>query len=274
MIINGVDTMKIIDFHTHTFPEKLAHGAIASLEKSSSTKASLDGTNKALLSSMKKYGIEKSVLMPIAVKPGNSHTINTCAIENNKIPGFVSFGSVHPLEENYIEELERIKKAGLPGIKLHPDFQRVFIDDPETVAVMRAAADMGLLITIHSGMDVSFPELHRSTPKRLASVLPQLKGAKIICAHSGGYRYNDDVLELLVGHEEIYIDTSYSIGQPQMDTQKLIRIYKEIDPTHILFGTDSPWEDQRQSIDKVMALPLEDELKEKIMYKNAETLLK
>ena len=190
--------MKIIDFHTHTFPEKLAHVAIASLEKSSSTKASLDGTNAALLSSMKKYGIEKSVLMPIAVKPGNSHTINTCAIENNKIPGFVSFGSVHPLEENYIEELERIKKAGLPGIKLHPDFQKVFIDAPETVAVMRAAADMGLLITIHSGMDVSFPELHRSTPKRLASVLPQLKGAKIICAHSGGYRYNDDVLELLV----------------------------------------------------------------------------
>ena len=42
--------MKIIDFHTHTFPEKLAHGAIASLEKSSSTKASLDGTNAALLS--------------------------------------------------------------------------------------------------------------------------------------------------------------------------------------------------------------------------------
>ena len=266
--------MKIIDFHTHTFPEKLAHVAIASLEKSSSTKASLDGTNAALLSSMKKYGIEKSVLMPIAVKPGNSHTINTCAIENNKIPGFVSFGSVHPLEENYIEELERIKKAGLPGIKLHPDFQKVFIDAPETVAVMRAAADMGLLITIHSGMDVSFPELHRSTPKRLASVLSQLKGAKIICAHSGGYRYNDDVLELLVGHEEIYIDTSYSIGQPQMDTQKLIRIYKEIDPTHILFGTDSPWEDQQQSIDKVMALPLEDELKEKIMYKNAEALLK
>ena len=266
--------MKIIDFHTHTFPAKIAHGAIASLEKSSGTRASLDGTNESLLASMKKYGIEKSVLLPIAVKPGNSHTINSCAIENNKIPGFVSFGSVHPFEENYVEELQRIKDAGLPGVKLHPDFQGVFIDDPKMVAVMRAAADMGLLITIHAGMDVSFPELHRSTPKRLASVLPQLKGAKIICAHSGGYRYNDDVLELLVGHDEIYIDTSYSIGQPQMDTQKLIRIYKEIDPTHILFGTDSPWEDQGESINKVMSLPIDDELKEKIMYKNAEALLK
>ncbi|MGN1112828.1 MAG: amidohydrolase family protein [Acutalibacteraceae bacterium] len=266
--------MKIIDFHTHTFPAKIAHGAISSLEKSSGTKASLDGTNESLLSSMKKYGIEKSVLLPIAVKSGNSHTINTCAIENNKIPGFVSFGSVHPFDENYIEELERIKKAGLKGVKLHPDFQGVFIDDPKMVAVMRAAADMGLLITIHAGMDVSFPELHRSTPRRLAAVLPQLKGAKIICAHSGGYRYNDDVLELLLGFDEIYIDTSYSIGQEQMDTQKLIRIYKEINPTHILFGTDSPWEDQGESINKVMSLPIDEELKEKIMYKNAEALLK
>lgn len=266
--------MKIIDFHTHTFPDKLAPGAIVSLEKSSGTRSALNGTNAALLDSMKNSGISTSVLLPIAVKPGNSHTINTCAIENNKIDGFVSFGSVHPLEEDYISELERIKKAGLKGIKLHPDFQRLFIDDPETVAVMRAAADMGLLITIHSGMDVSFPELHRCTPKRLAKVLPELKGAKIICAHSGGYRYNDDVLEYLVGHEEIYIDTSYSLGQQKMDTDKLLRIYREIDPTHILFGTDSPWEDQFQSAEKIMSLALDDALKEKIMYENAEELLK
>lgn len=265
--------MKIIDFHTHTFPNKLAAGAIGSLEKSSGTKASLNGTNGALLDSMKREGIDKSVLLPIAVKPGNSHTINNCAIENNKINGFVSFGSVHPLEQDYVSELERIKKAGLKGIKLHPDFQRVFIDDPETVAVMRTAADMGLLITIHGGMDVSFPNLHRSTPKRLAKVLPELKGAKIICAHSGGYRYNDDVLECLLGHDEIYIDTSYSIGQLEMDLQKLIKIYNEIDPTHILFGTDSPWEDQKQSALKVMSLPIDDSLKSKIMYENAERLL-
>lgn len=266
--------MKIIDFHTHTFPDRLAAGAVGSLEKSSNTKAVLDGTNSALLASMKNSGVSQSVLLPIAVKPGNSHTINSCAIENDKTDGFVSFGSVHPFDEDYMSELDRIKKAGLKGIKLHPDFQRVFIDAPEMVAVMRAAADLGLIITIHCGMDVSFPELHRSTPRRIASVLPELKGAKIICAHSGGYRYNDDVLECLVGHEEIYIDTSYSIGQPEMDTQKLIKIYNEFDPTHILFGTDSPWEDQKLSAYKVMSLPLDDSLKEKIMYENAEKLLK
>ncbi len=265
--------MKIIDFHTHTFPHRLAPGAIGSLEKSSGTKAVLDGTNESLLSSMKRAGVSASVLMPIAVKPGNSHTINNCAVENNKIQGLISFGSVHPHDTDFISELERIKKAGLKGIKLHPDFQRVFIDDDETVAVMRAAADMGLLITIHSGMDVSFPELHRSTPRRLARVLPELKGARIICAHSGGYRYNDDVLEYLVGHEEIYIDTSYSIGQPQMDKDKLIRIYKETDPSHILFGTDSPWDDQAKAIRDIMELPLSDKLKEMIMHENAERLL-
>lgn len=266
--------MKIIDFHTHTFPDKLAYGAVASLEKSSGTKASLNGTNKDLLESMKRSGVSKSVLMPIAVKPKNTHTINTCAIENNKIPGLASFGSVHPLDENYIDELKRIKSAGLKGIKLHPDFQGVFIDDPETVAVMRAAADMGLIITIHGGMDVSYPNLHRSTPKRLARVMPELKGARIICAHSGGYRYSDDFIEYLLGLDEIYIDTSYSVGQPGMDTQKLIKIYKEINPEHILFGTDSPWEDQKTAAENIMSLPLGDDLKEKIMHENAEKLLK
>lgn len=266
--------MKIIDFHTHTFPDNLAAGAVASLEKSGGTKASINGTNGALIESMKFSGVSKSILMPIAVKPKNARAVNICAIENNKIPEFVSFGSVHPLDENYITELERIKSAGLKGIKLHPDFQGVFIDDPKTVAVMRAAADMGLLITIHGGMDVSYPSLHRSTPKRLAGVMSELKGAKIICAHSGGYRYSDEFMECLLGFDEIYIDTSYSVGQPGMDTQKLIKIYKEINPEHILFGTDSPWEDQKTAAENIMSLPLDDGLKEKIMHENAEKLLK
>lgn len=266
--------MKIIDFHTHTFPEKLAKGAISSLERTSGSKAALNGTNESLLSSMQRCGVSQSVLMPIAVKKGNSHTINTCAIENNKIPSLHSFGSVHPHDDNILEELERIKKAGLKGIKLHPDFQGVFIDGPETVAVMQLCAQLGLIVMIHCGMDPSYPDVHRSTPKRLHRVLPELHGGKIICAHSGGYRYNDEVLEYLAGHEEIYIDTSYSLGHPGMDSEKIREIYLQFDPTHILFGTDSPWEDQALSAQKLLSLKLPDRLYERIFSENAEALLK
>lgn len=265
--------MKITDFHTHCFPDKLAPHAVASLEQSSGGKAFLDGTKGALKASMQRAGIACSVLLPIAVKPQQTHTINTVAIENDKEGCFASFGSVHPEYEDWQGELARIKNAGLKGIKLHPDFQEIFLDDPKTVQVMRAAADMGLLITIHGGMDVSYPEVHRSTPQRLSRILPELRGARIICAHSGGFRYLDDVEELLLGKEEIYIDTSFSIGQQGMDIKQLERIYKNIDPTHLLFGTDSPWDDQQAAVKAFLALNLPDKTKEAALCTNAVRLL-
>lgn len=264
--------MVITDFHTHTFPQKIAQRAIASLEKSSNTKAFLDGTTESLKASMKRAGIGRAVLLPIAVKPEQTPTINNVAIENNRDSCFASFGSVHPYYENYIEELEKIKKGGLRGIKLHPDFQGVFLDDPKMAEVMHAAAQMGLIITIHAGLDVSYPDVHKSTPERLYNILPGLKGAKIVCAHSGGFKYLDDFEKYLLGREEIYIDTSYSIGK--MDTKQLERIYKEIDPGHILFGTDSPWDDQKKAIEEFLSLNISDEIKNKALYENAESLLR
>lgn len=264
--------MIITDFHTHTFPDKIAIHAIKSLEKSSNGKAFLNGTNQDLEISMKKAGIDRCVLLPIAVKPENTPTINKVAIANNNNANFVSFGSIHPYYEDYKIELENLKRAGIKGIKLHPDFQQVFIDDPKTVKVMQYATELDLIITIHAGYDVSFPEVHRSTPKRLASVLGELKGARIISAHSGGYQYSDDFEEYLLGKDEVYIDTSYSLDK--MDTKQLERIYSNIDYTKILFGTDSPWDDQTRVIKRFMELNISDKIKRYALSENAERLLK
>lgn len=66
---------KIIDFHTHAFPDKLAERAIKSLEGEGEIKAHLNGTVSALLSSMDRYGIEKSVVCSIATKPAQFDSI-------------------------------------------------------------------------------------------------------------------------------------------------------------------------------------------------------
>lgn len=262
----------IIDFHTHTFPEKIAGRAIAGLEKSSGGKAFLNGTLKDLKKSMVKANIQTSVLLPIAVKTGQSKTINSVAVQNNKEDGFISFGSVHPFDEDFKDELKKIKDAGLKGIKLHPDFQGVFLNDEKMVEVMKYATHLGLLITIHAGEDVSYPNLHRSTPKMLKEILPELKGAKIICAHSGGYNYLQDFLNLLLYDEEIYIDTSFSIGK--MDEKLLKEIYTNINPNHILFGTDSPWDSQENAVRELKTFGFSKELEDRIFYKNALELLK
>lgn len=261
----------IIDFHTHIFPDKLAPRAVAALEKSGGGLAAIEATADALLTSMRKAGVDYSLNLPISVKPEQTESINRFAAEVNAREGLVSFGSVHPLDENWREALYGIREAGLPGIKLHPDFQGVFVDDPRMVEVMREAGKLGLMVLIHGGMDVSFPDLHRCTPERVFRILPQIGSVTLIVAHLGGYCYLDDVEKYLMD-TEIYIDTSFTVGR--FDEKQIDRILRSFSPEHILFGTDSPWEGQKEALSRLRALNLPEELEKKILGENAARLLK
>ena len=262
----------IIDFHTHCFPDNLAQRAITSLEESGNSKAFTNGTVSGLLQTANSANIDISVVQPIAVKPQNTPTINAVAYENNKIGGIISFGSVHPLYENYKQELRKIKNEyKLKGIKVHPDFMGLELNHPKMADMLEYAVKLGLIITIHAGVDLAHQQYHHSTPKMLYDILPVLKGGKIVMAHSGGYLYSDDVLKYLVDKDEIYIDTSYSLGY--MNEDKLRKIYYAMNPEHILFGTDSPWTDRKEAVRRINEFGFSDEMRMKIFYKNALKLL-
>ena len=57
---------KIIDSHCHLFPDNIAAAAVSGLEQSSGGKAHADGTAAGLQASMRKAGIEKSIILPVA----------------------------------------------------------------------------------------------------------------------------------------------------------------------------------------------------------------
>lgn len=98
-----------IDFHTH-----LESGRQA----------------EELLLSMQQTDVTLSVILPVVTSPEQFQRINNHAAEINRTyPGkLLSFGSIHPLSQQYKQELNYIRSLGLPGIKLHPDRQKTAID--------------------------------------------------------------------------------------------------------------------------------------------------
>ena len=131
----------IIDFHTHIFPDKIAAKTIESLAAIAGVKAATDGTLNGLLASMEKSGIEKSVIMPVCTKPEQFENINHFAKKINNTYGgkLISFGGIHPDCENPKEKLKYVKDMGLPGIKIHPDYQKVMIDDVRFMRIIEYA---------------------------------------------------------------------------------------------------------------------------------------
>ncbi|MCK4796224.1 MAG: amidohydrolase family protein, partial [Spirochaetes bacterium] len=179
---------KIIDVHTHAFPDFLAEKAIFSLaENSKEYKPFTDGTINGLLESMKKSGIEKSFIANIATKPEQVIPILDWSkkIHSNKI---IPLGSFHPQSDNWQQEIDAIRNAGLPGIKLHPMYQNFTIDDKSMFPIYEYISQKKLFILMHAGYDVAFPKDRRALPFRIKNIIKDFPKLILIAAHLGAWR--------------------------------------------------------------------------------------
>ncbi len=261
--------MTIIDIHTHAFSDGIAPKAVEALEKSSGTKALLNGTTCDLLRSMKRAEVALSVIQPVATKPAQVRAINTWA---SQIPGneLLAFATLYPGQSDWEEEIEQIKRAGMLGVKLHPDYQNFDPDDRALFPMYEKLQAEGLIVLYHAGDDISFPPPGRATPKRLSNLVGHFPDLRVIAAHLGGFEMWDAVEEYLVG-KDLYFDTSYTFGY--LKTERILKIMERHGFDRILFGTDSPWKDQREEIQNILRLDIPDEAKRKILRENAHNLL-
>lgn len=262
----------IIDFHTHIFPEKIAGKTIESLETLSGIKASTNGTLEGLLASMERTGVDMSVIMPVATKPSQMESINAYAKEIcDMYPGkLISFGGIHPDCEDYKSELNHIKELGLKGIKIHPDYQRVMIDDVRFMNIIEYASELGLVILTHAGIDIGLPEPVHCPPQKMRKVIDKIKPEKMIVAHYGGWKQWQEVYEYLAG-ENVYLDTAFTFDY--IEKEMFLKILQKHGEDKILFATDSPWSHATRDIQAVNNMPLADSIKQKIFSENAKKLL-
>lgn len=259
----------IIDFHVHCFPDDIAQRATESLAAAAGLPLMSDGTIAGIKASMKKAGIDRSVVLNIATKPGQTGKITqwSSSIQDDEI---IAFGSVHPDCQDWKDQLKGMKEAGLRGIKFHPEYQDFYVDDPRMYPFYERAAELGLIIIFHAGGDLGMPAPYHCTPDRLKKVLKALPGAAVVAAHMGGYQYWDDVERYLVG-EDIYFDTSFSLHE--MSSGQFRRILAGHGHQKLLFASDSPWGDQYAEVERFRSMDLSDEAKNAILGGNAARLL-
>lgn len=276
----------VIDFHTHTFPEKIAQRAISGMQANTHAMAFGSGTTAGLRQSMTAAGISHSVVLPVATNPTKLASMNDASIACNGADGIFHFGAVHPLAENWESELIRIAQAGLKGIKIHPFYQGVDINDLRYLRILGRAAELGLITVMHAGSEIAYPGQVRCSPKMIGHALGQLGNIPIVLAHMGGWKNWDQVAEYLTP-TGCYLDTAISMGAivpmeaghyspeelPLLGEQAFCDLVHTFGSARVLFGTDSPWADQRTEVLRLQALPLTQEEKDNILTNNARRLL-
>lgn len=258
----------MIDFHTHTFPAKIAAAAIGKLQQASHSRAFTDGTVEGLTASMARAGIDRSVLLPVATNPVKVASMNDLSIRMNGQDGLIWFGCMHPDTEGWHGELGRIAAAGIRGIKLHPVYQGMDIDDKRNLHILERAGELGLVVVIHAGDDIGFPGVVRCSPAMIRHALKQVGPVKLVCAHMGGWRNWREVADHLLDTSAL-LDTAFSLGAitpiddhyapdelPMLGDEDFCELVRAFGSERIVFGTDSPWDDQARAVSHIRSLTL------------------
>lgn len=260
--------MYFIDFHCHIYPNTIASKAADNVRQfyNGLGNPSIDGSVHTLLDRGTKAGVEKFVVLPVAVQPSRTRHINDFILEQVETqPRFFGYGTIHAAMADITGEVGYIMDKGLRGLKMHPDYQLFPIDDPRLFPVYEMIADK-LPVVFHMG-DQRYDYSH---PRRLRKVLDLFPKLRVIAAHFGGYTMHDTAAELL-HDKDCFFDVSSSLMfMGDGEAEKYINHHGA---ERFVYGSDFPMWDPVTEMERFMRLKLTDAQKEQIAHITAEGIL-
>lgn len=260
--------MRIIDCHCHIYPNKIAGKAVKAIGDFYHIKMNMDGTPEMLLEEGKKAGVTNFLVHSVATTPHQVKCVNEFVANEVMLhPEFTGFGTLHPQSPDIYSDIDHLIALGLKGVKLHPDIQGFKIDDPGYLKIYEAIEGR-LPVCFHTG-DKRYDF---SNPNRVKPLLKNFPKLTVIAAHFGGYTLWEEASKELAGFENLYVDCSSSLFALTPDSAR--SIIMRYGTHRVLFGTDYPMWTPEGELERFYKLKLTEEERERILFKNAEELLK
>ncbi len=258
---------RIIDSHCHIYPDKIAEKASGSTGNFYDLPSLQDGRISTLLERGEKAGIEHFIVQSVATTPKQVSSINrfikdTVEKNGNK---FTGLGTLHPYSDDIEADVNELISLGLKGVKLHPDIQKVKIDDYRMLKIYELCEGR-LPILMHTG-DYRYDY---SNPNRLIPILDIYKNLTLIGAHFGGWSIWEEATKKLYTYENFYTDCSSSLYA--ISPEKAKELIMEYGTERVMFGTDYPLFDPVGEVERFMQIDLTEEERCDILYNNAAKL--
>ncbi len=185
----------------------------------------------------------------------------------------IPFASLNPFTVNDLAlELEKlVKDFGFRGFKAYPVYQHHYMNDIRMYPLYAKAQELGVPMLVHTGSSVfKGARIKYGDPLHLDDVAIDFPNLTIMMAHSGRPFWYEQAFWLARQHKNVYMELSGLPGK------KLLEYFPELERNadKIVYGSDWPGNPHiRRNVDAILSLPLKDETKEKILWKNAEKIL-
>ena len=257
------NTYRVADAHVHIYKPKIADKASAAIGDFYRVPMEVPmPVSEVLEQKGSEVGCENYLVCSAATVVEQVGSINEfIAGECANHPSFVGLGTAHPDVADPDELVAQLLDLGLQGIKLHPDFQRFFIDDKRMIPIYQALQKHGLVAMFHVGDE----RYDFSAPEGLARVLEQVPGLRCHAAHFGCCRIWKRRPIVLAGAPVVY-DTSSMLAWAS--PQEVLELIDALGVEKLMWGTDFPMWDHAEEMERFLALGLSPEQNRAILYDN------
>lgn len=262
-----MERYRIIDAHCHIYPDRIAQKASDSTADFYKMPSRLDGKMSTLIERGERAGIQHFVVQSVATAPKQVSSINRFiadAVERSN-GRFTGLGTLHPDSDDIDADIDEIINLGLKGVKLHPDIQKVGIDDRRMYRIYERLSGT-LPILMHTG-DSRFDY---SNPNRMQPILDKFGNLTVIGAHFGGWSVWDEATARLGRYENFYVDCSSSLYA--MSAERARELIEAYGTDKVLFGTDYPMWEPESEIEMFFKIKLSEQEREDILHNNAARL--
>ena len=188
-----------------------------------------------ILRTMDEAGIDFSVVFPGGLPPDpraiNAELLTALKGQDRLLPGCLINPTLGPLA---VDELRRCVDAGARSMKLMAAAHGYRLDGPAPDAVMAAAADLDLPVTIHSGSEVS-----GCSPAYIGTLAARHPEVTIIMDHMGYREWVGLAVQAAAANPRIFLGTTLIAAAEPITIKRIIQEGR-VGAGRIVFGSNAP----------------------------------
>lgn len=192
----------------------------------------------ALLECEAEAGFEWAVVMPAAkVDPDNDSLLEKTAGHPQILPCVMM--DPHRGEEGVVALREYVER-GARGVKLMGAIHKFAVDDPMVFPLVEAARDLGIVVSIHSGVD-------NCHPRRIGVVAQRIPETPVVIDHMGFPDHFEEALAVCRQCANAYMGTTilrfhkrWADNPEEAIPVEVKRAVEELGPERVVFGSNLP----------------------------------
>ncbi|WP_429163673.1 amidohydrolase family protein [Desulfitispora alkaliphila] len=230
-----------------------------------------------IVTDLKKHNVETAVITGRDCETtyqAKSNNKGVIALKNKYPDLFLGFIGLDPHKGmNAVAELnDAVNNEGIRGAAVDPYLAQIYANDARYYPIYSKCCELDVPVIIATGPATLVPNavIDHVAPRYIDFVARDFPDLKIIISH-GAYPWVNEMITVAQRNKNVYVELSEYEFYPQ--SEAYVQAANTIISDKILFASAHPFVDFRDAIKSYMELDFTEEVREKIMYKNAAKII-